>query len=74
MSKQIVYDADARHAILRGVDKLAEAVRVTLGPKGPYAFIYSTVEDGVVTLNGRVPSLSHKRLAGALAWWNPGST
>lgn len=30
------------------------------------------VSDGVVTLNGRVPSLSHKRLAGALAWWVPG--
>jgi osmotically-inducible protein OsmY len=31
------------------------------------------VEDGVVTLDGDVPSLSHKRLAGALAWWVPGS-
>jgi osmotically-inducible protein OsmY len=30
------------------------------------------VTDGVVTLNGDVPSLSHKRLAGALAWWVPG--
>ena len=32
-----------------------------------------SVEDGVVTLDGEVPSLSHKRLAGALAWWIPGS-
>jgi osmotically-inducible protein OsmY len=31
------------------------------------------VEDGVVTLNGQVPSLAHKRLAGVLAWWVPGS-
>lgn len=31
------------------------------------------VEDGVVTLDGEVPSLSHKRLAGVLAWWVPGS-
>ncbi|MCS6927122.1 MAG: BON domain-containing protein [Candidatus Binatia bacterium] len=31
------------------------------------------VEDGVVTLNGQVPSLTHKRLAGVLAWWVPGS-
>jgi len=31
------------------------------------------VEDGAVTLNGQVPSLSHKRLAGVLAWWVPGS-
>ena len=31
------------------------------------------VEDGVVFLNGHVPSLAHKRLAGVLAWWVPGS-
>ncbi len=31
------------------------------------------VEEGLVTLNGQVPSLSHKRLAGVLAWWVPGS-
>ena len=31
------------------------------------------VEDGVVTLDGMVPSLTHKRLAGVLAWWVPGS-
>ena len=29
--------------------------------------------NGVVTLNGEVPSLSHKRLAGVLAWWVPGT-
>ncbi len=31
------------------------------------------VSDGVVILNGKAESLSHKRLAGALAWWVPGS-
>lgn len=30
------------------------------------------VEDGVITLEGRVISLSHKRLAGVLAWWTRG--
>lgn len=30
------------------------------------------VSDGVVTLEGRVLSLSHKRAAGVLAWWTPG--
>lgn len=34
MAKQITYSEDARHALKRGVDKLANAVRVTLGPKG----------------------------------------
>jgi chaperonin GroEL len=33
-AKQITYSEDARGAILRGVNKLADAVRVTLGPKG----------------------------------------
>ena len=31
------------------------------------------VQDGVVTLNGDVPGLDDKRLAGVLAWWIPGS-
>jgi len=31
------------------------------------------VTDGVVTLNGSMPSLAAKRLAGVLAWWVPGS-
>ena len=31
------------------------------------------VENGVVTLDGTVDSVSHKSLAGALAWWVPGS-
>jgi len=31
-----------------------------------------TIEDGVITLEGYVPSLTHKRVAGVLAWWTPG--
>ncbi len=34
MPKQMVYDEEARRALERGVDKLANAVKVTLGPKG----------------------------------------
>ena len=34
MAKQIVYAEDSRQAILRGVNQLADAVKVTLGPKG----------------------------------------
>jgi chaperonin GroEL len=33
-AKQLVYAEDARHATLRGVEKLAKAVKATLGPKG----------------------------------------
>jgi chaperonin GroEL len=34
MAKQIIYGEDSRQAILRGVNSLANAVKVTLGPKG----------------------------------------
>src|SRR5438552_3810973 len=34
MAKQIVYSEHSRQAILRGVNQLADAVKVTLGPKG----------------------------------------
>jgi chaperonin GroEL len=34
MAKQIIYSDDSRQAILRGVNQLAEAVKVTLGPRG----------------------------------------
>jgi osmotically-inducible protein OsmY len=39
----------------------------------PAGSIVVEVNDGVVTLNGEVPSLTHKRLAGVLAWWVPGT-
>lgn len=34
MSKQIIFNEEARSALKRGVDQLANAVKVTLGPKG----------------------------------------
>ena len=34
MAKEIIYDEDARRALERGVDRLANTVKVTLGPKG----------------------------------------
>ena len=34
MAKEIIYGMEARNALLRGVDKLADTVRITLGPKG----------------------------------------
>lgn len=42
-------------------------------PAGDRGEICVKVEDGVVTLDGTVHSLAHKRLAGVLAWWVPGS-
>ena len=34
MAKQLVFDEEARHAMKRGIDALADAVKITLGPKG----------------------------------------
>jgi osmotically-inducible protein OsmY len=50
-----------------GIETVRKAV------PGPAGSITVEVNDGVVTLNGEVPSLTHKRLAGVLAWWVPGS-
>jgi len=34
--------------------------------------VYIEVHNGMIVLDGTVPSLAHKRLAGVLAWWTPG--
>src|SRR5204863_7959741 len=39
MSKQLVFSEQARAAILRGVNQLTDAVKVTLGPKGRNAVL-----------------------------------
>jgi osmotically-inducible protein OsmY len=51
---------------------LAERSVAIAGSPDPRGRIEIEVSDGVVTLNGAVPSLARKRLAGAMAWWAPG--
>ena len=34
MAKKIIYGEDARKALLKGVNQLADTVKITLGPKG----------------------------------------
>jgi chaperonin GroEL (HSP60 family) len=50
--KQIVYNEDARHALMRGVDKLADAVKVTLGPKGRNVVIGKKFGSPTITKDG----------------------
>src|ERR1700680_2909106 len=52
MAKQITYSGDARAAILRGVNKLADAVRVTLGPKGRTAVSEKKCGSPTITKDG----------------------
>lgn len=52
MAKQIIFDADARGALKRGVDQLASAVKVTLGPKGRNVIIEKKFGSPTVTKDG----------------------
>ena len=52
MAKQIVYKEKARAALKRGVDKLAEAVKVTLGPKGRHVALDKGFGSPTITSDG----------------------
>ncbi|MFA5317950.1 MAG: chaperonin GroEL [Patescibacteria group bacterium] len=52
MAKQIIYNEDARRALKRGVDKLANAVKVTLGPKGRNVVLEKSFGSPVITKDG----------------------
>lgn len=62
--------AFADFEIRRRWGRRVETVREPPGARGA---IELAVEDGIVTINGQVPGLDDKRLAGVLAWWVPGS-
>ena len=51
-SKEILFDAKAREKLSRGVDKLANAVKVTLGPKGRNVVIEKSFGAPVITKDG----------------------
>ena len=52
MAKQLVFNEEARGAIKRGVDSLAEAVKVTLGPKGRNVVIDKSFGAPTITKDG----------------------
>jgi chaperonin GroEL len=52
MAKQIHYNVEARDALKRGVDKLANAVKVTLGPRGRNVVIEKSFGAPLVTKDG----------------------
>ncbi|MFO7301663.1 MAG: chaperonin GroEL [Acidobacteriota bacterium] len=52
MAKQIVYGEDSRQQILRGVNALADAVKVTLGPKGRNVVIDKKFGSPTITKDG----------------------
>ncbi|MFQ1001742.1 chaperonin GroEL [Modestobacter sp. SSW1-42] len=52
MAKIILFDEDARRALERGVDKLADAVKVTLGPRGRNVVINKNFGPPTITNDG----------------------
>src|SRR5471030_726730 len=52
MAKEILFDVRAREAILKGVNTLADAVKVTLGPKGRNVVIEKSFGSPTVTKDG----------------------
>ena len=52
MAKDLLFDTEAREKILEGVNKLAAAVRATLGPRGRNVLIEKTFGAPVVTKDG----------------------
>src|SRR3979490_704126 len=52
MAKQIVTGENSRQAILRGVNILADAVKITLGPKGRNAVIEKKFGAPIITKDG----------------------
>ena len=52
MAKDIVYREDARAAILKGVNALADAVKVTLGPKGRNVVLDKKFGSPLITKDG----------------------
>jgi len=52
VAKQILFDEEARRALKRGVDKMADAVKVTLGPRGRYALLDKKFGSPTITNDG----------------------
>jgi chaperonin GroEL len=50
--KQIIYNEDARHGLMRGANTLADAVKVTLGPKGRNVVIDKKFGSPTITKDG----------------------
>ena len=52
MAKQLLFNEEARRAILRGVEIIAKAVKTTLGPKGRYVVIDKKFGSPTITKDG----------------------
>ena len=78
-------DGEIRDSLVKFIERESELSNCTLRMRlegraetvhdaGPEACgeVEAEIKAGVITLNGRVLSLTHKRMLGVLAWWTPG--
>src|SRR5450830_952084 len=52
MAKQLLFDVEARAHLKRGVDRVADAVKITLGPKGRNVVLYKKFGSPTITNDG----------------------
>ena len=52
MAKEILYGIEARNALVNGVDKLANTVKITLGPKGRNVVLGKKFGSPLITNDG----------------------
>ncbi len=52
MAKQLKFNDEARHALLKGVDQLANTVKITLGPQGRYVVLSKSYGSPVISNDG----------------------
>jgi chaperonin GroEL len=60
--KELKFNEDARRALERGVNVLADAVKVTLGPKGRYVVLDKKFGAPTITNDGVTPARSTSRI------------
>jgi len=65
---EVEFEACAIRVLREGA--VVEIARDPVAPRGSFEI---SADNGVVRLDGTVPSHSHKRLAGVLCWWVPGT-
>lgn len=73
MAKDIKFSSDARAAMVRGVDTLADTVKVTLGPKGRNVVLEKAFGSPLITNDG-VTMLKKLNLKIILKIWVPSSS
>ena len=77
MAKQIIYGEEARKALLGGINKLADTVKITLGPKGRNVVLDKKFGAPLITNDGVTNRATYTRGRAALrqrwlprGWWS----